>query len=100
LAVLRGALMSFECLGLSPDGRRIVAAEFDGSLRLWDTTTLQQTAVFKGNRGPIWDLGFLGDGNGLVSVDAQGVELRKVQTLKEIDAAEKAQAGAGATAGR
>ena len=91
-AVLLGTLMRFECLSLSPDGRRIAAAGYDGSLRLWDTATLLHTAVLKGTRGHVRDLAFLADGNSLVAIDKSGVELRKAPTLAEIDAAEKASA--------
>src|SRR5208283_710801 len=55
-------------ISLSPDGRRIATAQFDGSLRLWDTATGQTIgSPFTGHRGAVEVVVFSPDGHRIFS---------------------------------
>jgi WD40 repeat protein len=51
----------------SADGRRILSAGGDCTVRVWDATTLEPIHTFRGHRGPIRCLAISSDGKFLVS---------------------------------
>jgi WD40 repeat protein len=56
----------------SPDGSTLATAGADQRIRLWTTTTWQETAVLKGHRSEIWTLACSPDGKRLASGDKAG----------------------------
>jgi WD40 repeat protein len=56
----------------SPDGRRIVTASADTTVRIWDAATLRELASFSGHKRPVIRARFTDDGNAIVSIDNQG----------------------------
>ena len=49
-------------LALSPDGRKLVTAGFDGVLKIWDVASAAMTHHFKAFLDPVWGLAFSPDG--------------------------------------
>jgi WD40 repeat protein len=76
-------------VAITPDGKLVAAADFDGKLRLWDAATGKEQAVLKGHPGVfspwyISSLTFTCDGKTLVSGGADGkVKLWDVATGEE-----------------
>jgi serine/threonine protein kinase/WD40 repeat protein len=53
---------------LSPDGRRVVACDEDGTVRIWDTDTRQLAALPLRHRSPVRYAAFSRDGHRLITV--------------------------------
>jgi hypothetical protein len=51
----------------SPDGRKIIAAAYDGSLRLWEARTGKELRRLDGHLGKVWAVAFHPDGRHVVS---------------------------------
>ncbi len=58
---------------LSPNGRRLVTASADGTVRLWDAATGAELAILKGHAGQVWSARFSMDGDSIISVGSDGV---------------------------
>ncbi len=67
LQTLAGHSADVVSLGFSPDGRRLVTASFDRTLKLWDTTTWQDVFTLRGHTAGVVSLAFSPDGTRLVS---------------------------------
>lgn len=61
-AILRGHTDKVLSMALSPDGNVIASASFDGTIRLWDTTTGQTVKELPIERMPLFAVSFSPDG--------------------------------------
>jgi WD40 repeat protein len=59
------------CMAFSPDGRRLAAAR-EGTVKLWDTITEQETLNLKGHPGLVTSVAFSPDGTRLASGCSDG----------------------------
>jgi WD40 repeat protein len=59
-------------LTFSPDARRIVTANQDSTVKLWDATTGQEVLALKGHTGPVISVAFSRDGKRLASASEDG----------------------------
>jgi len=65
-----------QSLAFSPDGRLLVVAGRDWSLRVWDPATGAQLASYAGHGAAVQTIAFAPDGQGVVSAD-EGGELHR-----------------------
>src|SRR5437763_1464588 len=73
-------------LGLSPDGKLLATAGFDGSVKLWDLAGRKELRTLAGHSGPVYGVSFSADGLASAGFDrtlrlwdpAAGKELHKV----------------------
>ncbi|KAG6912976.1 hypothetical protein DXG01_010675, partial [Tephrocybe rancida] len=54
-------------IGFSPDGKQVVSASDDLSVRIWDALTGDLVKELKGHTGPVWSVAFSPDGKQVVS---------------------------------
>jgi len=59
-------------LALGPDGRRVVSASFDRTLRIWDIATRQCLSCLKGHTGEAVDAVWTPDGRMILSASLDG----------------------------
>jgi hypothetical protein len=68
----------------SPDGRKVIATSYDGSLRLWDTRTGKELRRLDGHLGKVWAVAYHPDGRHVVSGGFDGsVRLWDLATARE-----------------
>jgi WD40 repeat protein len=95
-AILRGDAEGVRTIAYSPDGRTLASADFDGTLRLWDTqarTTLGEP--LRGHTNEVWGLSFSPDGRTLASSSFDGtVRLWSVEGQRPLGAPIDAGVGA------
>ncbi|MBN1347388.1 MAG: protein kinase [Phycisphaerae bacterium] len=70
--VLTGHTQGVSCIRFLPDGKRIVSAGWDGTVRLWDAMTGKEISSHA-QRGEVWDLAVSGDGRLIASGGQEGV---------------------------
>jgi WD40 repeat protein len=58
---------SLLCVALSPDGKLVVSAGWDGTIWIWDPITGKPVRALRGHKGSILGLAFSRDGKWLVS---------------------------------
>jgi WD40 repeat protein len=68
-------------VAVAPDGRIAAAALTDGTVHLWDLSTLVETASLKGHTLPLCAVAFTPDGRGLLSAGG-GDGMLKIWELK------------------
>jgi len=54
-------------MALSPNGRLLAVAGYDGIIRIYDTASHAQVAALHGNEGHIWSMAFSPDGSALAA---------------------------------
>jgi WD40 repeat protein len=59
-------------LAWSPDGQRLASAGEDGTVKVWDTATGQETLTLKGHTGRVRSLAWSPDGQRLASAGEDG----------------------------
>jgi WD40 repeat protein len=69
----------------SPDGRKVIAGAYDGSLRLWDARTGKEWRRLDGHLGKVWTVAFHPDGRHVVSGGFDGsVRLWDLASAREV----------------
>jgi WD40 repeat protein len=69
----------------SPDGRKVLATGYDGSLRLYDTRTGKELRSLHGHVGKVWTVVFCPDGRHVVSGGFDGtVRLWELTTARDV----------------
>jgi WD40 repeat protein len=73
-----------ECV-ISPDGRTLAVADYNGLITLLNMASLQQVGTLNGHAGPIWRAGlaFTPDGNNLVSVSLDHFRIWRAASFAE-----------------
>jgi WD40 repeat protein len=69
---LQGPVRQVLGVAFSPDGRRLVFANQDGTVSMWDTATGQELVTLKRHTGPVWSVAFSPDGRRLASAGEDG----------------------------
>ena len=70
-ATLKGHTHSVKSVSFSPDGKYIVSASLDKTVRLWNAETGLEVRVFKGHTGIVESANFSPDGKQIVSASFQ-----------------------------
>ena len=76
----RGTPAAVMSVAFSPDGKRLASASEDGTVKLWDAATGQETLTLKGHTDIVTSVAFSPDGKRLASASRDG-------TVKVWDAA-------------
>ena len=52
-------------VAFSPEGKRLASGSGDSTVRVWDATSGQELATFRGHTGHVWSVAFSPDGKRL-----------------------------------
>jgi len=87
LGTLEGQTFGLHSAALSADGQRLAVGGSDGSVKLWDTRLQRSVGTLRHNNVNVWvqQLGFLPDGNALVSVSDETLVVWRAASLAETD---------------
>jgi WD40 repeat protein len=85
-AILRGGAEGVRTIAYSPDGGTLASADFDGTLRLWDTKARAPLGrPFRAHANEVWGLSFSPDAKTLASSSFDGtVRLWNVQDQRPL----------------
>ncbi|ETO35197.1 WD repeat-containing protein, partial [Reticulomyxa filosa] len=85
LTILRGHGNTVNSARFSADGRKIVSASYDHTVRLWDVISEKQIQIFRGHTDRVFAARFSPDGNTIVSCSGDGtIRLWDINTGKEV----------------
>ncbi|ETO32495.1 NACHT and WD40 domain protein, partial [Reticulomyxa filosa] len=85
LMVLQGHDSTVNSVRFSADGRKIVSASFDYTVRIWDISSGKQIQIFRGHTDRVHAARFSPDGHTIVSCSDDGtIRLWKTNTGTEI----------------
>ena len=95
-ATLRGGADGVRTIAYSPDGGTLASADFDGTVRLWDTNARAPLGrPFRAHAHEVWGLSFSSDGRTLASSSFDGtVRLWNVQDQRPLGSPIDARVGA------
>ena len=81
----RGTPAASTSVAFSPDGKRLASASRDGTVKVWDAATGQETLTLKGHTGRVRSVAFSPDGKRLASAsDDRTVKVWDAATGQEI----------------
>jgi WD40 repeat protein/serine/threonine protein kinase len=80
---------TYDCVALSPDGRRFAAGTSDGPITIWDVASHQEVATLEGHEESVRQLAFTPEGDHLVSVSKDQLRVWHAPSWAEIEAAQK-----------
>jgi WD40 repeat protein len=83
VVALTGHASRVTCLVYSPDGKRLVTGNEDGTVKLWDAATGQEVLTLSGHNDPIERVAFTRDGRRLVSSSRKEVKAWDATPLEE-----------------
>jgi WD40 repeat protein len=84
LHTLRGHTGEVCSVAFSPDGKHLASASADSTVKIWDTTTGQETLTLQGHTDAVWSVAFSPDGQRLASASQdKTVKVWDAQTGKE-----------------
>jgi WD40 repeat protein len=89
IATLSGHTKAIKALAFSPDGKRLVSAGDDRTLKLWEVPNGQELVTLRGHRLSIGAIGFTPDGHRIIS--ASGLDnafMRPGLPMSQVPAAE------------
>jgi hypothetical protein len=81
---LKGHTRGVTSLAFSPDGQRLASAGPEGTLKVWDAATGQETLTLKGHTGDVASVAFSPDGARIASAGPEGT--LKVWDARPVDA--------------
>lgn len=55
------------CVGISPDGTRILTGSYDQTARVWDAEKGTEVLTLRGHAGPVYSVAFSPDGKRIAS---------------------------------
>jgi WD40 repeat protein len=64
---IEGHTSNVSSVSYSPDGRRIVSASWDSTLKVWDAATGQNLLTLKGHTNPVYSVAYSSDGRRIAS---------------------------------
>jgi len=64
---LYGHTAPVECVSYSPDGTQVASGGYDGTIKLWDTSTGAEVRTLQGHTNAVFDVNFSPDGTRIVS---------------------------------
>jgi len=70
---------------ISPEGSRLAVGAWGGLITIWDLASLQEVATLNAHENRVQALGFLADGNTLVSVGVDELRLWRAPSFEETD---------------
>jgi WD40 repeat protein len=88
----RGHKDSLYCARLSPDGKLLATAGYDGAIKLWNAESGKEVRTLEGHNGPVFEVAFRADGKVLASASGdRTVKLWNVTKGERLDTLKESQ---------